>query len=74
MVAKHTPPERAVMGFMGGQPASVYAERGFEVVSQWVDAQLLETVCERKLAPAEAGPETIATVGMCVKYLDQAPP
>lgn len=67
MVAKCTPPHRPVMGFMGGQPASVYAERGFERVSSWVDRQLFEAVLERDLVSRESESEAVAQVGMCVR-------
>lgn len=41
IVAKAVPAVRAVAVFMGGQPAAVYAERGFEIVARWQDADLL---------------------------------
>ncbi len=69
IVAKHTPPSRAVMAFMGGQAASVYEARGFEVVSSWIDGQLLDTVRERGLADSTVANEDVAGVGMCVKHL-----
>lgn len=69
VVAKHTPCSRAVMSFQGGQPASVYEERGFAVVDSWIDDQLRETVLEKGLAAADASLDDIARVGMCMKML-----
>jgi len=68
MVAKSTPPHRAVMGFMGGQPAHVYEENGFELCKSWIDPQLQETVQERQLVPDATDVNAIARVGMCVKH------
>ena len=70
VVAKFTPDDRAVMGFMGGQPATAYTARGFEVVSSWVDQQLSTAVVERKIVPADSDPEVVARVGVCVKPLE----
>ncbi len=67
IVAKHTPQDRAVMGFMGGQPASAYEERGFEIFSSWVDEQLDETVRERKLVENDAAADAVARVGLCIR-------
>ncbi len=69
IVAKHTPPSRSVMAFMGGQPAHVYEARGFDVVSSWIDGQLLDTVRERKIVDAHAKTADVARVGMCVRHL-----
>ncbi len=66
IAAKFTPPERAVMGFMGGQPAAAYVERGFAVLADWIDEQLLTTVVEREIVPAGADPDKVARVGTCV--------
>lgn len=41
IVAKAVPAVRAVAVFMGGQPAAVYAERSFDIVARWQDADLL---------------------------------
>ncbi len=69
IVAKHTPPSRVVMGFMGGQPESAYAQRGFENIASWVDPQLAETVVQRELVAPDADPDDIARVGLCIKRL-----
>ena len=68
IVAKHTPVQRAVMSFMGGQPASVYEQKGFDVISSWIDAQLLETVRERGLVEEETPDQDAAQVGLCVRH------
>ena len=69
IVAKHTPALRPVMSFMGGQSAEVYEKWGFEVVTSWIDEQLLEATKERGFAKAAHKVEDVASVGMCVKYL-----
>ena len=69
IAAKFTPPERAVMGFMGGQPAAAYVECGFAVLDDWIDEQLLTTVVERGIVPAGADPDRVARVGTCVIWL-----
>ena len=69
IVAKHTPSNRGVMAFMGGQPAEVYEANGFEVASSWIDRQLLETVHERGLADSTASDVEVGQVGMCIKHL-----
>jgi GNAT superfamily N-acetyltransferase len=66
VVAKHTPSRRAVMAFMGGQPAEFYTARGFEVVADWIDPQLPDALRERGLVAEDADPNVIARVGMCV--------
>jgi hypothetical protein len=68
VVAKATPPQRPVMGFMGGQPAPAYEARGFTTTASWVDDQLAEVVVERGLAD-EADLPGAATVGCCVLEL-----
>ena len=70
VVAKFTPADRAVMGFMGGQPATAYTARGFEVVSSWVDQQLSTAVVERRIVSADSDPDVVARVGVCVKALE----
>jgi GNAT superfamily N-acetyltransferase len=72
VVAKHTPSPRPVMGYMGGQPADFYTNRGFELVSSWVDSELYDAVRERGLVRADADRESVARVGMCVKRFDMA--
>jgi len=67
VVAKCVPPHRPVMAFMGGQPASVYAARGFELVAAWEDPQLHEALLERGLVGTEDDPRSVAQVGMCVR-------
>lgn len=69
IAAKATPPHRAVMGFMGGQPASVYRAHGFEVEASWIDRQLLDVVHEKALVPEGAAPDVAARVSLCVKNL-----
>jgi GNAT superfamily N-acetyltransferase len=69
MVAKSTPPQRAVMAFMGGQPAASYVERGFELVTSSLDAQLRDVILEKNLVPDDADFDIAARVGCCVKYL-----
>jgi GNAT superfamily N-acetyltransferase len=69
VTAKATPPERAVMGFMGGQPAAAYAERGFDVTASWVDEQVLGVVREKELVPPGTPDERVARVSCCVKRL-----
>ena len=66
--AKATPPHRAVMGFMGGQPASVYEACGFTVEASWIDMQLLDVVHEKALVPEGTAPEAAARVSLCVKH------
>lgn len=65
VVAKFTPADRGVMGFMGGQPAAAYVERGFEVLDDWVDEQLGKAVVERGVVAADADWEIVARVGTC---------
>ncbi len=67
VVAKFTPENRAVMGFMGGQPAAAYAARGFEIGTSWLDRQLANAVIERKLVPPDANPDDTSRVGVCYK-------
>ncbi|HEV2365637.1 MAG TPA: GNAT family N-acetyltransferase [Caulobacteraceae bacterium] len=69
IAAKFTPADRAVMKFMGGQSASAYEGRGFEVVSSWVDPQLQAALRERGVVAGDADPALVAGVGMCVKRL-----
>ena len=67
VVAKATPAARSVMVFMGGQPVSAYRERGFEVMSHWIDEQLRDVVLEQGLVEAGAGHEDASQVSCCVK-------
>ncbi len=68
IAAKCTPPDRSVMSFMGGQPAGAYGERGFELVSGWVDTQLREVIRQKALVAEDADMDAAARVGCCVKY------
>lgn len=70
LIAKHVPPYPAVMAFMGGQPARVYAQRGFRRLASWCDPQLREVIRERRLIGADDDAELAATVGCCVLRLD----
>ena len=67
--AKAVPSERKVMAFMGGQPLGVYLDRGFEVLSSWIDPQLRDVVRTRSIVPADAESEVAARVSCCVKWL-----
>jgi GNAT superfamily N-acetyltransferase len=69
LVAKHTPPFPAVMGFMGGQSARRYEERGFRVAWRHVDPQLRDAVLARGLLGTDEDPDLGATVGCCVLEL-----
>lgn len=69
IAAKFTPEDRPVMGFMGGQPATAYVERGFEVGASWVDHQLDEAIREKGIVSSDADPEVVARVGICVRRL-----
>ena len=69
IIAKCTPPERPVMGFMGGQPPEAYIARGFEKVASWVDQQLAAAVLEREIVSENADLDAFARVGVCVKRL-----
>jgi GNAT superfamily N-acetyltransferase len=69
VVAKAVPPFRPVMLFMGGQPASVYQARGFEVVASWVDPELHAVVKDRSLVPAGVSSADAARVSCCVRRL-----
>jgi GNAT superfamily N-acetyltransferase len=69
LVAKCTPPPYAVMSFMGGLSAARYAERGFTLVSSWIEPQVLDVVRERKLVAEDEDAVAAATVGCCVKRL-----
>ena len=65
VVAKSTPADRAVMGFMGGQSAPAYEERGFALLASWVDVQLATSLIEHEIVPASSAHEQIARVGLC---------
>jgi len=69
VVAKAVPSFRPVMVFMGGQPASVYQARGFEVVASWVDPELHAVVKDKSLIPVGVSSEDAARVSCCVRHL-----
>ena len=69
VVAKAVARERAVMAFMGAQPAAVYESRGFTVAANWVDAELRALVEERRLVPAGQDLDEAARVACCVLRL-----
>ena len=69
ITAKATPPVRAVMGGMGGQPAEAYVERGFEVTASWIDSQVRGVVREKDLVPPGTSDNRAARVSCCVKML-----
>jgi GNAT superfamily N-acetyltransferase len=50
VIAKATPARRSVMEFLGGFPARVYEDRGFEITHTWRDADLARAVRDRGLA------------------------
>ena len=70
VVAKAVPPYRAVMAFMGGQPASVYEGRGFVTVASWVDPDLRSVVDRDRLAPEGVTLDEAALVCCCVRRTD----
>ena len=70
VTAKCTPTPRAVMSFMGGQPAEAYINRGFELTESWIDAQLREVVQEKRLVSEDTDLDEAARVGCCVKLFD----
>lgn len=72
LVAKCTPPDRATMAFMGGQPASTYLARGFALVDTWVDPQLRDAVVEKGLVADGADPDTVGRVGLCIRRMANA--
>ena len=79
IVAKAVPAVRAVAVFMGGQPAAVYAERGFEIVARWQDVDLLahleQTMNDdsplgvelRRLVESGEGLDAASEVAICVR-------
>jgi GNAT superfamily N-acetyltransferase len=69
VVAKAVPPHRPVMAFMGGQPPSVYAERGFDTVASWVDPDLRAIVARDGLNPHGVSLEDASRVACCVRRL-----
>ncbi len=68
IVAKGVPAARPVMTFLGGQPASVYASRGFTTTASWVDTELRAVVERDHLAPPgdETALDDHARVACCV--------
>lgn len=73
IIAKHTPPLPAVMGFMGGLSTARYAQRGFRRLDSWVDEELRAAVLERGLVRDDEDANQAATVGCCVLDLRQTP-
>ena len=69
VVAKAVPPYRPIMQFMGGQPASVYQARGFEIVADWSDPELQAIVEDRSLFPEKVLPAEAVRVSCCVRRL-----
>jgi GNAT superfamily N-acetyltransferase len=69
VVAKAAPSERKVMAFMGGQPLGIYLDRGFEILSSWIDPQLQDVVRTKSIVPVDAESEVAARVSCCVKWL-----
>ncbi|MEM7543072.1 MAG: hypothetical protein AAF384_16025 [Pseudomonadota bacterium] len=69
MVATYTPPDRAVMGFMGGQALESYAARGFQSHASWIDEELYDVLRQRNLIAQDADASVLARVGCCVKNL-----
>lgn len=70
IIAKFTPAPRAVMSFMGGQPEASYAERGFVTHASWVDEQLRSVIGEKLILGDDVVADSAATVGCCVKRLE----
>ena len=69
VVAKAVPAPRPIMAFMGGQPAKVYQERGFEVVASWVDAELKAVAIDKGIIPSDVRPDGAARVSCVVRRL-----
>lgn len=69
IVAKAAPPVRQVMVFMGGQPASVYEQRGFETVASWSDQDVTDAVQRSGAIPFADRTENDSLVSCCVKKL-----
>ena len=67
VVAKAIPPYRPIMRFMGGQPASVYQARGFEIVADWVDPELQAIVEGRGFIPEKVLPADAVRVSCCIR-------
>lgn len=67
IVAKATPSVRQIMILMGGQPASVYAERGFEIVESWPDSDVTEAVHSTGVIPKAEWQESDSVVACCIK-------
>jgi hypothetical protein len=68
VIAKATPPHRAVMEFLGGLPEAAYQARGFGTAARWVDADLARVVQERELF-TEGEIQDASTVACCVLRL-----
>jgi GNAT superfamily N-acetyltransferase len=67
VVAKAVPPYRPVMGFMGGQPAAAYEQRGFVTAASWIDDELRAVVARDGLAPAGVDLDDASRVSCCVR-------
>jgi GNAT superfamily N-acetyltransferase len=69
VIAKAVPEVRSVMTFMGGQPASVYQARGFELAASWIDRELQAVVDEKGLALDAADRKDAARVACCIRRI-----
>jgi GNAT superfamily N-acetyltransferase len=67
VIAKATPGRRSVMEFLGGFPARVYQDRGFEIAHAWRDHDLAGVVRDRALA--DQRDVEASTVACCVLRL-----
>lgn len=73
MVAKAMPADPGVMQFMGGQPARVYAAKGFRCLDGWTDHEMYKALVERDLAPKGAAPEDLARVELWARHMALRP-
>ena len=69
VVAKAVPAPRPIMAFMGGQPTKAYQERGFEIVTSWVDAELKAVATDKGIIPNTVSPDDAARVSCVVRRL-----
>ena len=69
VIAKATPGVRKVMNFMGGQPATAYLQRGFDLHETWVDTELRDVVREKALVPPDSDHDRAASIGCCILRL-----
>ena len=67
VVAKGVPEDRAVMTYLGGQPASAYEARGFAVAAAWVDEDLRALVERDGLGSPDVSSADRALVSCCVR-------